>query len=342
MPYYRRKSRWPYRSWRRRYSVQRSQQQGTRRFKVTLPVDEMHSVPIAPTTSAGAGSSYHFSVAPFCKVTSAPAGDALNYVCWANIISHPLYLVYSQLYDEVRIVGLKLCVSVMGYPSGVTSGGVKIVSCCDRRGNRDDVTALPNTAQLLNSADSLATEYTSLERAKQYRSFYARDLIERCSFYDASFTSWTVSSGAHSPYTYTANTAWRNNGSSGFCPMVVYRILFANAPTTAQSCAISIKAQWSLEFRNPKWNDVSVSKFGDMKAEAIGDLKSSFVEGEDDVDHDEEIDPRTGKKVKFEEPVYEESVVPDDDVGMDDESSQPELTKEQLLEMLRKLDEKKS
>lgn len=320
MPYYRsyRKRNSPYRSWRRN-SVYRAQANGTRRFSVAIPVSGQVNIPVVNGTMF----SSTFSFFPFASYTNSSPITAIQ-SCLGNLYFNNIWYTYCNLYDEVKLNSFSVRLSVLSVP--VDGKGAFIESCLDRHCTVHDLENIRGHADIQNSAEVQNNQFTSLDRATVFRFYRARDAGERTNFFDAS--SQDVVDTAHDPAQWGRRQLqdWGLGGGGNFSPLLEFYIRLLSPPADNSNILISYNVVWYLTFRNPKASVGAATRgltMSDLKLDAIRDM----------MDDESELNK---KKVKFEEPVYEEEVLPDDD-EMD---SQKEPTKEELLEMLAKLKEK--
>lgn len=325
----------PYRSWRRN-SVYRSQTNGTRRFSVSIPVEAYASVPVV----SGSRNTYSIVFQPWYTSNSASATVPDYYSKYGNVINNGVYQIYTRLYDEVKIDGVSLQVAVQGLPTSVN--GFKCVSAVDRHYALSDISSIQGVSRLMGAPESMSKTFTSLQNAKIYRSFWARDIGERTTFADSSLGTKDIAQTQTVPaYQMAGLTEFLNDATyQVFCPGITLGFELGAAPASAGTVEIQYKIVWKFTFRNPKYGGGTLSRgfetFSETRAEEIADLKKEI---ESDGGTSEGSALRK-KVVKIEEPVYEEEVVPDDEKDEMEDDSQPELTKEQLLEMLKKFDEK--
>jgi hypothetical protein len=311
--------------------VSRAQSQGTRRFNISIPIDGYMSAPV-PASNVFSNS---VAFQPFYN-SNAPDAAAESSHRLGSLLNSNLFTTYCGLYDEVKLNSVSLSVAVTSVPE--SKSAVKVYTCLDRHCNLNDIRSNYPTANMGVSAESSSVMFTSLDRSKIYRYFSARDRQERDTFFDATLGVVSYSPSQGVTWNMSGPLEFLEGGSlyGAFNPIIYLGFQLGSSPAAAGNVAFQFRVVWNLTFRNPKYgvngNAKGVS-FSDMKSEVVEEKKSESGVSEGSA---------LRKKEKVDEPVYEESVIPDDEVEMDDESSQPELTKEQLLEMLRKIDEKKN
>lgn len=320
MTFYRR-SRWPYRSW-RRWGVTRSQSQGTRRFTVSFPSEVSIGIPTGKLSSI-------FSVHPWYSSIPAAGSPSLSEFrnCYGNLITNGTFQTYCALYDEVKINSVSVNLAILTVPAGSSA---KIYSTIDRHANLRDVLADRVTTQVSSGPEVKTTVFTSLDRAKMWRYAKARDFGEKTMFVDSSFGNcsvpkYTNTSQVEVPaHTILANRDWFENNFC-FSPMVSFFVELTGTPPANSTIGISLSVRWNVTFRNPKYStgadavvdgdDVSGNaKFSEMKSDAIKSVK-------EENDGMEEAPSLKKKKV-----VYEEEEIPDEEEEEDDYEEQEPIT----------------
>lgn len=321
--YYRYARRWPYRSW-RRSGVARSQQQGNRRFTVSIPIEGYGLVGVL----ANQRYSRVMMFQPFYNSDSDGATDGLSK--YGNVVGNEVFQIYCRLYDEVKVDSMSVQIAVQGLPAGVN--GFKLVSAVDRHVNLHDIFNLQTTAQLFGSPESMSRVFTSLQNAKQYRVVYARDLGERTTFCDSTLgTRDVAAAGGVDAYQQRGLLEFLNEGLySCFVPGISVGFECSSSPATAGYCTVQYKCVYKFTFRNPKYSGIGgmsrgVETFSEARAAEMSDLKER---SESDGIVEEEKEAPVKKKEKV---VYEEEVLPDDDDTLiddddDEEESQAPLT----------------
>lgn len=286
MPYYYR--RYPYRrSYWRRGGVGSSQQSGTRRFKLMVPIEGTGSLNVAlgnSLTSVGGFQPYYTS-------NSVAGNDVLKK--FANVVSTPLFQTYCKLYDEVKLDSMKLRIAVVKLPAGVS--GFKCVTTVDRHCTIDDIFNPQTGNQMVGSAECQTRMFTSLQNAKIYRNIYARDLSERTNFLDSTLGSVDVDGVTRSGIKdfIESGTAW-----SAFYPIINVVFQLGTAATANDTLVFQFTCQYAFTFRNPKFAVSSVSKsldFGakseDVMEEEPEEKKKKVVIEEENDEDEEELNP---------------------------------------------------
>lgn len=318
MPYYRRgysrtwaRSRWPYRSW-RRFGVSSAQKSGTRRFSISIPIEGYSSVGVAANSHV----SYPVGFTPFYNSDNAVTTDPEISHHAGTLVGNSLFATYCQLYDEVKLNSVSFSVAVDQTPTG--TNGVKIVSCIDRHATLDDIRGAYTVGQMSSSAEADSKMFSSLQNARVYRYFAARDIGERTSFFDCTLGTQSYTVGQNT-YNMAGPLEFIRNTSLFGCynPIIFVGFSFSSAPAAAGIVYFQYKATYNLTFRNPKYGGYAASKgegFSDMKSDVIESVKK---------DDDEMEEAPTLKKKKV---VYEEEDIPDDEEEEDDYEEQEPIT----------------
>lgn len=189
-------------------------------------------------------------------------------------LSSPLYRLYTQLYDEVKCVGVKVVLSI-GTPIGTsTVPSATFITAWDRRltpVDPNDPTledSVPTYAELLNYSSQQKATAVNNSIAKLRRSCYASDLMEKAQWHDCSLSSLNL------------DIAYQSCGPNPnfFCPGMWIGV----SQTGSASQTISMQADivYYFAFRNPKYGAGSSSKgvetrsmpvMADMEHEQLAD-----------------------------------------------------------------------
>lgn len=245
------------RGWRRYY--RRKFRRGFSRFvngssksmvRVKVPVTQVFS--IASVGSSGVVMTPALS--PFM-----PSGN------YFSVLSSPLYQLYTELYEEVKCIGMKVILSI-GTPVGTSSvPSLTVVTAFDRRyAHGSD--AAPSFAQLMQYSSQQKATAVNNSIAKLVRSVYASDLMEKAQWHDCSLNS---SGGAFTDGAYTAAGANVNF----FSPCMWLGV--SQTGSTAQTISFQADITYYFAFRNPKYGGSSSSSkgvsFADPEFETLDD-----------------------------------------------------------------------
>lgn len=308
-----------------RSGVARSQQSGTRRFNISIPIEGTIAVPLLNNATR----SWTFAFSPYGAVDIANTYDTW-YGFLGSLLTSNLYNTYCRLYDQVKINSVSLQVSVLSLPVG---GGtaVKIYTSVDREANFDELRARPSHANILTGAETLSTQFTSLDRSIVRRYLKARDLQERTKFIDSTAGTYPIAQTQTLPaYNVAANVDWYQHVQCFSPAIYAFLELSKNADAYPASITMSYKVRWNVTFRNPKFSIAGAqNKLASFERE-IGD----FVEdarGDDDGETETKTDEMKDEKeeapvLKKKKVTYEEEVIPDDEPEEDDEDEQEPLT----------------
>lgn len=209
----------------------------------------------------------------------AAAGAVVRFVApfyASNVITSsaansPLYRTYCSLYEEVKVVGMKVAMAVVSAIGGSDVPSLQIYTAWDRKHGMGEP---PLTAQEIKDSATYAVA-TCLNNnvAKLTRSIYASDLIEKATWIDASLDSTNGN----------RNAAWNAAGLNPtmFCPGLFW---FLNCPSlgAGKNITVSVSVTYYFAFRNPRFGGASSS----AKLENLGP-RSVFPDGGGDVDGDD-------------------------------------------------------
>lgn len=269
-----RRSRWPYRSW-RRSSVTRSSQQGRRRFICSIPCSDVFTMTVnGPSSATGTNywSDLH-AVSPYCWRNSPTA--AIRKLSHGSLLSSPLYRTYTGLYDQVKVDSCYVKISIM---TNVGNGGltpaIRIVTSWDRDATYDeldDESSYPTINDIQNGSESQVSMVVNNSRAIVSRYCRASDLQERSIYHDCSCKE--NSGGAFVDEVYAAD------GNVGFSPALFIAINSGTSPAYGASFAFTVQVdvKWVVTFRNPKYglsSEAGTRTISDIKAEALEEVKA--------------------------------------------------------------------
>lgn len=177
-----------------------------------------------------------------------------------------LYRTYCSLYEEVKVIGVKVNMSVVSAIGGGDIPSLQIYSCWDRKFGYGE--AAPTAAQIKSSATSNVATALNNNVAKLTRSCYASDLIEKATWFDATLDGTNNN----------RNTAWVTAGQNPnmFCPSFEY---FLNCPTlgATKSVDLSLSITYYFAFRNPRFGGSA----GSAKLVDLGGRSVSFPDDDE-------------------------------------------------------------
>lgn len=176
-----------------------------------------------------------------------------------------LYGAYCNLYEEVKLVGMKVNISVVTPVGGTALPSLQMYTAWDRRKGYGETAK--SADQIKNMAISAVSTALNNNIAKIQRSIYASDLIEKAQWIDSEVD----------PADGYINIAWRTAAKNPnfFCPC--FYMCFGS-PTLAQgsqaNVSFSASITYYVAFRNPRYGGSGSSK----------ELMSKSVSFADDVD----------------------------------------------------------
>ena len=231
----------PYYRYRRRRTGTSSTATNRGRIRVRVPVQQL----VTLTVPANSIDSNVLTSSPFAS-SSAFLPRA---VCGA--VAQPLYIAYTNLYDQVKCDGVVTNLSVVT-PIGGTgaTAALQVIMAYDRQGTRSEVivdSQQVTVAQLFNFSSAVTRSAINNSVAKMSRSCWASDLQERTSFHDC-----TVE-------TFNSVIQDRDFGSNAdklgyFAPLTLLGVrLAAAAPTSATTVQVLLEQVYYFTFRNPKY-----------------------------------------------------------------------------------------
>lgn len=179
-------------------------------------------------------------------------------------LNSPLYLKYTELYDEVKCIGMKIKLAVVT-PIGTSDvPSLQIMNTFDRRfGIAYDAVNhqfiyddMPNAAQLISSSNYNCVTAVNNSIAKIERSIYASDLLEKAQWHDCSCTTVTIDSNQ-----VLADKAVLAAGMNPnfFHPLFLVTFAVPNAGAVSKSITLTCDVTFYFAFRNPKYGSAPTS-----------------------------------------------------------------------------------
>lgn len=189
------------------------------------------------------------------------------------VVSSPLFQAYQNLYEEMKLIGMKVQISVTDQIGGSTLPSLQIYTAWDRRKGYGEAAYTPS--EVKNSASSNVATALNNNVAKLSRSIYASDLIEKAQWFDSSAAGDVP--GATCTAYISANT------NPNFFSPAFYMVF--GSPSLAQGSEVasvhfSVSVTYYVAFRNPRFGGSSSSK--DLPARSV-----TFADEDDGADDDE-------------------------------------------------------
>lgn len=168
-----------------------------------------------------------------------------------NLTSNPLFKAYHNLYDEMKMIGMKVNISVTDVVGNSTLPSLQIYTAWDRRHGYNE----PNPTAAELKAMSTMNVATALNNnvAKISRSIYASDLIEKAQWMDSDLDS----GDGHV-------VAWQVAGKNPNFFSPAFYMAFGS-PSLAQATEVAsvhfnIQVTYYMAFRCPKYGGSSSTK----------------------------------------------------------------------------------
>lgn len=240
MAYYRRRR---YFRRRRRYGRRRFRRSYARRYVNASSRSSIRMkcvVTGSGTLKSGYGET--LSDSAFRIIPLAAAISATNPV---PVTASPLFSAYRNLYEEMKLIGMKVAISVTDQIGGSTLPSLQIYTAWDRRHGSTEADFTP--AEIKDSASSNVATALNNNVAKLSRSIYASDLIEKAQWFDSS----PVGASDASVASWVSATANPNMFSPAF--YMVFGSPSLNAGSEVASVHFSISVTYYVAFRNPRY-----------------------------------------------------------------------------------------
>ena len=189
-----------------------------------------------------------------------------------SVLNSPLYRTYTNLYDQVKCIGMKVSVSIVDAIGGSTLPSVQIYTSWDRQklGNMDPAPTGPQMKDA--STYSVATALNN-NVAKITRSIYASDLMEKAMWHDCTLTP----DDAANP-TYWDDNIYKNAVQLPFFSPAFFMAIATPTLAAATTVNVACSVVYYMAFRNPKYGaSASLAKSEDLGARVL-----SIPDDEDD------------------------------------------------------------
>lgn len=182
------------------------------------------------------------------------------------LVTNPLYKAYRNLYEETKLIGMKVQLNVTSVVGNATLPSLEIYTAWDRRYGRGESDPLPSELKAMASSN-VATALNN-NVAKITRSIYASDLMEKAQWHDSEPRS---SSDDTDDAWYVAA-----KNPNFFCPAFYFAF---GSPSLAADTQVSYTCAvtYYVAFRNPKYGGSSSSK--DLEVRTV-----TFPDDGDDMD----------------------------------------------------------
>lgn len=195
-----------------------------------------------------------------------------------SIAHSQLYRTYTTLYEEVKIVGVKVAVAVVTPVGDTTTPSLQIYTAWDRK--RCYSEAAPTATQIIQASTYNVATALNNNVAKISRSCYASDLMEKAQWIDAT----------------TGGTGYANlafMACEQHCPCFSPSFMFTCLSPSlgaAHNVTISISYTYYMAFRNPKFGGGSAKSVVTDLGERVA-TKGAPADGDDgDMDCDANLE----------------------------------------------------
>lgn len=169
-----------------------------------------------------------------------------------------MYRTYCSLYEEVKVIGCKVAMSVVSAIGGSDIPSLQIYTAWDRKHGYSE--PYFTVSDIKNASTSSVATALNNNVAKLSRSLYASDLMEKATWFDATLDSTNAN----------RNEAWvaAALNPNMFCPAFFF---FLNCPSlgAAKSVSVSMSVTYYFAFRNPRYGGGSSAKLIDLGPRAV-------------------------------------------------------------------------
>lgn len=212
-------------------AIARSSKAGTKKVQILIPLEGDRTFSFAANSQVSAVN----MIRP--TTTESGTGD------YFSLTTSPTFGAYADLYDQCRIVGIRLKF-YFGLGFTQQAGGYfTFNSCIDRTMMSEDSTN-PKTAEEVEASSSTTkTTFTVEQRLGASRSYYASSILEKTTWWDCTVAA-NVNNVPYIPGLLSSETAFKP---------IVYTCVRAPATlSTSTTLPFRLTMEYDLEFRNPK------------------------------------------------------------------------------------------
>lgn len=181
-----------------------------------------------------------------------------------SVLNSPLYRTYTNLYDQVKCIGMKVSVSIVDAIGGPTLPSVQIYTAWDRNhlGLMDPA---PSGPKLKNSSTYSVATALNNNVAKITRSIYASDLMERAMWHDCSLTPDNEAAPS-----YWDDNVYKNSPSFPFFSPAFFMAIATPTLEVGHEVNVACSVVYYMAFRNPKYGaSASLATLDDLGSRAI-------------------------------------------------------------------------
>ena len=167
----------------------------------------------------------------------------------------PLFRHYCDLYDEMKIIGCKINISVIT-PIGTSTHPALTFHCCWDR-HCYDKEPLPTKDDIIRAATHTQTVAVNNNVAKITRSLYASDLLENATWIQTKYGVTNHPDPATNPnYYYNIAYEAASANFSAFHPAFIWYCTLENEPAQS-TITFSVSVVYYVAFRGPKFGQAA-------------------------------------------------------------------------------------
>lgn len=181
-----------------------------------------------------------------------PIAHPWSYSISTAPVSSALYQIYTQLYEEVKCIGVKARIAVTSAVGGSDIPSLIIRTGWDRRIGEGDPNPTYADLKVFSTQQTVTAVNNSI--AKLTRSLYASDLMEKAQWHDCSLK--TING-------FTQDAAYVAAGANPnfFCPGLFIAFEVPNV-TVQTNINFAVDVTYYFAFRNPKYGGTAVESGG--------------------------------------------------------------------------------
>lgn len=198
-----------------------------------------------------------------------------------SLAQSQLYRAYCNLYEEVKIIGMKVAMAIVSPVGGADIPSLQIYTAWDRK--RGYTEPGYTAGDIQNAATQTVATCINNNVAKISRSIWASDLMEKATWIDTDMDADD----------YYINQAWKRANVN---PQMFHPAFwcFLNCPNlnATHAVTVSISVTYYVAFRNPKYGgaggeqrlvDLGPRPIDEGDADGGGDMDVVVIDDDDDV-----------------------------------------------------------
>lgn len=169
-----------------------------------------------------------------------------------SVLNSPLYRTYTNLYDQVKCLGMKVSVSIVDAIGGADLPSVQIYTSWDRQklGQGDPA---PTGPEMKNASTYNVATALNNNVAKITRSLYASDLMEKAMWHDCTLDHHEGDPDDPADPEYWDDKIYKNAVQLPFFSPAFFMAIATPTLAAAKQVSVACSVVYYMAFRNPKY-----------------------------------------------------------------------------------------